>query len=128
MTLNPIVFNPQISQITSIFASYWVKFLYTRRDLPQNTYKPDFLARHAIVMFSCDASLTALYVGRDIASITGIPAIAAFWTSSQLIREERIKRQALQSVLSRKSLPIVLSRALCRPTSSEIDKSSKSEL
>ena len=34
-------------------------FNYTRRDLPQNTYKPDFSARHAIVMFICDASLTA---------------------------------------------------------------------
>jgi len=79
-------------------------------------------------MFSCDASLMALYVGRDIAKITGIPALAAFWTSSQFIREERINRDALQSVLSRKSLPIVLSRALCRPTSSEIDNSSKSEL
>ena len=80
--------------------------------MPQNTYKADFSARHAIVMFICDASFTALDVGRDIARITGISAIAAFWTSSQFIREERINREALQSVLSRKSLPIVLSRAL----------------
>ena len=96
--------------------------------MPQNTYKPDFSARYAIVMFSCEASLTALDVGRDIARIAGIPALAAFWTSSQLIREERIKREALQSVSSKKSLPIDLSRALCLPTSSETDNSSKSEL
>ena len=47
------------------------------------------------MIFSFDASLTALDVGRDIARITGIPALAAFWTSSQLIREEIIKREAL---------------------------------
>ena len=52
------------------------------RCLPQNIYNPESFARHARVIFNFVAISTAMEVGRDIASIMEILALAAFLTSS----------------------------------------------
>jgi hypothetical protein len=44
--------------------------------------KPEFLSRDAMVILSLDASSTANDVGREIAEMMGMRALAAFCTSS----------------------------------------------
>jgi hypothetical protein len=82
--------------------------------------------RNPISVMPCSsASSTASDDGADTAASTGMPAIAAFWTSSNDARPDTISTVPPSGTRpSNSAQPVALSTALCRPTSSRTTSSS----
>ena len=71
------------------------------------------------VMLVFFAAWIASVVGAETAAISSIPARAAFIISSRLTRPERTAAEPFVGIDCRRHEPITLSKALCRPMSSQ---------